>query len=882
MKKLYLFIILFAGLSNYLYAQENAPVEIGKFFANLLGEKPAGLGGAGTYVILEGGGLTNYVAFDAEPGFISYVKHNGNDLSETGIDHIPDGYSIFLDGTKYKKLGPPYLGVYQYAALAASNEGTDTILIIVDPRNPSVVQVNPYDFKSTCTGGTGSQCIETFHKLEGDGIYVLGQYIFGTHNNGKTWFVDSVGLGTATYTVNDMAMDTSLLYLYAATTKGVYKQDTVNDVWAPVNNYPGGATHNATAIFIDRKNRILVGDNAGLNNQICNISTDGGLTWQTDTTGLNFDGQTSIIGFAGDVYGNLYAITQIGFEFATATYHVYRSPHGTGPWQLADSSLYNKIGGYPFSINKLSASDILFLTTSVGKFISTDSGTTWHSDNTGLPTNSFSGFAKTKTGRYLAGNILGLHYLNAGDSVWHKTYPVNGYLTKPPLFQDSVGNLYTLDPYINQSYTTYPVIKSPDNGNTWQLDTAGLYNVPNCAGNFFVDETGGQHFFSSSQAFVESKSNGGTWKVDTSGFNNASSIFALGTDGRGYIYATGRAGGGAIKRRPVAGGTWALDTAGIPSSYSYFPRMASSGKHVFVYTNINYSGKLFRRSADKWHSIPLPPSNTFYSLYVAAVSQDKSGYIYAAFYLNKYSSYAPFGVYYTRDTGQTWTLAGLDSVGTNGLFGQGIKALVSYGDTTYAITEHDGIYAFTHQSALPVTLSSVRAYPLDKGIQIEWSDYNEINMSGYEVEKSANGNQFIKIGSIPAKGINNSENKYSLFDASPFNGDNFYRIKANNKDGGAQYSGVVKVNITSNKTGIEVFPNPAVNKMINVQLNNVEAGKYTLSVYSAAGQLLYARSISHPGGNAAISINIQNITKGIYWVTLKGTKHIYNKTVAAQ
>jgi hypothetical protein len=49
---------------------------------------------------------------------------------------------------------------------------------------------------------------------------------------------------------------------------------------------------------------------------------------------------------------------------------------------------------------------------------------------------------------------------------------------------------------------------------------------------------------------------------------------------------------------------------------------------------------------------------------------------------------------------------------------------------------------FKAGSTLPVTLTDVRAYEKDKGIQVEWTALTEINIGRYEVEKSINGQQF--------------------------------------------------------------------------------------------------------------------------------------------
>jgi hypothetical protein len=52
------------------------------------------------------------------------------------------------------------------------------------------------------------------------------------------------------------------------------------------------------------------------------------------------------------------------------------------------------------------------------------------------------------------------------------------------------------------------------------------------------------------------------------------------------------------------------------------------------------------------------------------------------------------GVYYTTNSGTTWTKFGLDSII--------VSQLVSYGDTTFALTQNRGLYALTKRQATDI------------------------------------------------------------------------------------------------------------------------------------------------------------------------------------
>lgn len=113
---------------------------------------------------------------------------------------------------------------------------------------------------------------------------------------------------------------------------------------------------------------------------------------------------------------------------------------------------------------------------------------------------------------------------------------------------------------------------------------------------------------------------------------------------------------------------------------------------------------------------------------------------------------------------------------------------------------------FKAESVLPVNISDIRAYQKERGIQVEWLVRSEKSIDRYEVEKSADGSRFEKAGTINASSSALTKT-YSWFDATPVNGENFYRIKVIEKAGNITYTKIVKVGF-GNGSSITVYPNP--------------------------------------------------------------------------
>jgi hypothetical protein len=181
---------------------------------------------------------------------------------------------------------------------------------------------------------------------------------------------------------------------------------------------------------------------------------------------------------------------------------------------------------------------------------------------------------------------------------------------------------------------------------------------------------------------------------------------------------------------------------------------------------------------------------------------------------------------------------------------------------------------FKTSSTLALNATTVQAYQQNGGIKVDWSVARENNISAYEVEKSADGQAFKKLGAFAPTSNNNTPVSYTLLDKDPLNGNNFYRVKAIEKSGDYKYSQVVKVLIGSGKAAIVVYQNPVIDKTLVLQLNNEPAGKYYVQLFNGLGQQLMSRTINHSGGSSTQSIPLQSVvSKGVYQLHVTNGKN---------
>lgn len=183
---------------------------------------------------------------------------------------------------------------------------------------------------------------------------------------------------------------------------------------------------------------------------------------------------------------------------------------------------------------------------------------------------------------------------------------------------------------------------------------------------------------------------------------------------------------------------------------------------------------------------------------------------------------------------------------------------------------------------LPITFQTSKAYQKNSGIQVEWSISNDNTADKYIVERSASGNSFSTVGTVSALNIADLNN-YSWFDANPLSGNNFYRIKGVDKNGGVKYTSIMKVNIGAGKPSLTISPNPLRGNILNLQLGNAVKGTYTLTLYNTGGQKIFSGEVRSEGGSSSQSVQLPSSVKpGTYTLQLNNADQKLNKTIVIE
>lgn len=159
---------------------------------------------------------------------------------------------------------------------------------------------------------------------------------------------------------------------------------------------------------------------------------------------------------------------------------------------------------------------------------------------------------------------------------------------------------------------------------------------------------------------------------------------------------------------------------------------------------------------------------------------------------------------------------------------------------------------------VPLSLTYFTAVHFNGKTQLGFNTENEINVQGFDVERSIDGYQFLPVGFIAAKNTSGRHN-YIFIDGDGLYGTIYYRLKIKNLDGAYTYSHVQTVNIP--RPGkLRIVPN-LVTDYVNVFHSKAKAGA-KIQVYAADGRAIIELQVSKDAVQTVVATGV--IPQGVY------------------
>lgn len=181
------------------------------------------------------------------------------------------------------------------------------------------------------------------------------------------------------------------------------------------------------------------------------------------------------------------------------------------------------------------------------------------------------------------------------------------------------------------------------------------------------------------------------------------------------------------------------------------------------------------------------------------------------------------------------------------------------------------------QGTLPVMFDSVRAIVKGDQVLIGWSNLTERDVNFYMIERSSDGKDFKPVFKIQPSNNLNAKAAYTITDANPMGGSNYYRISVAIINGHTVNSRILKAQMGFSNPGFSVYPNPVMDEKVNISLAAIQKGKYVVRLINIAGIEILQTTLNLQGDGITQQLNFPDLRAGVYVISVKGDGYSASK-----
>ncbi|HVU54132.1 MAG TPA: T9SS type A sorting domain-containing protein [Puia sp.] len=156
-------------------------------------------------------------------------------------------------------------------------------------------------------------------------------------------------------------------------------------------------------------------------------------------------------------------------------------------------------------------------------------------------------------------------------------------------------------------------------------------------------------------------------------------------------------------------------------------------------------------------------------------------------------------------------------------------------------------------------------------VSLDWTMPQEENMLHYDIERSANANDYMRIGSQAAR-QSATGGEYTYID-QPGAGTWYYRIKAVDMDGQESYSPVRTVLLnTTAREFLHLRSNPIIGGRLQLNIDLQENNTVLVRITDRQGKGLLQRQYALPQGGSTVTVDMSGYPAGLYFIQARTRK----------
>ena len=208
------------------------------------------------------------------------------------------------------------------------------------------------------------------------------------------------------------------------------------------------------------------------------------------------------------------------------------------------------------------------------------------------------------------------------------------------------------------------------------------------------------------------------------------------------------------------------------------------------------------------------------------------------------------------------------------LFGAGVEIGIDYAEFLTSTLSGGGLaYTVGNNSViLPIELISFNVELVDNIAECKWVTSTEINNDYFSLFRSIDGIDWEFIAQVDGAGNSNSTLEYSYNDMQPLYGVSYYQLRQTDFNGKEKTVSIGTVSyFTENQKQVSIYPNPVLN---DFQISGLASESWmAIKIYSSNGDLVYLNNDVYSNQ----SLNISNLSSGVYWVEVVFENQTFRK-----
>lgn len=224
----------------------------------------------------------------------------------------------------------------------------------------------------------------------------------------------------------------------------------------------------------------------------------------------------------------------------------------------------------------------------------------------------------------------------------------------------------------------------------------------------------------------------------------------------------------------------------------------------------------------------------------------------------------------------TGPISGLSPVNQNAVL-NGVVTYAALGsDHTFTATFTGGFSGFgggNPSNPFPVEFLEFTAIPNGNQVDLAWITAWEINNDRFEIERSADGEIFQKVGFVKGQGDTQEEIRYEFTDYQPFSGRNFYRLRQVDIDGSFAFSDVVEVTLAT-EIAMNISPNP-FDDFLMISGYSPRRSEWKFELLTQDGKSIITHNLIEEG-NWEKRIPVPTLPHGIYLYRISGERESFS------